>query len=76
MNNGLPQSLNVFAFALSGRKVYAGSVHGVFVTEDQGRSWHQINAGLSEIQVTGLSVSGDLLCGSTARGGVFSSRIP
>ena len=61
---------------MSGRKVYAGSVYGVFVTEDEGQSWKQVNAGLLNTFVTGLAVSGDQLFASTASGGVFVSRIP
>src|SRR5262249_55590492 len=76
VNNALPANLNVFAFAVSGRKVYAGSIYGVFVTEDEGQNWTQINAGLLNTYVTGLAVSGDQLFASTASGGVFVSRIP
>lgn len=75
-NNQLPSTLNVFAFAVSGQKVYAGSIYGVFVTENEGRNWTQINAGLLNTYVTGLAVSGEQLFASTASGGVFVSRIP
>ena len=76
VNNQLPPTLNVYAFAVSGRKVYAGSIYGVFLTEDEGRSWKQVNAGLLDVYVTGLAVSGDQLFAGTFRGGVFSSQIP
>jgi photosystem II stability/assembly factor-like uncharacterized protein len=76
VNNQSPSNLNVFAFAVSGKKVYAASVYGVFVTENEGQSWTQINAGLLNTFVTGLAVSGDRLFASTASGGVFVSRIP
>ncbi len=76
VNNALPANLNVFAFAISVRKVYTGSIYGVFVTEDEGQSWKQVNAGLLNTFVTGLAVSGDKLFASTASGGVFVSPIP
>lgn len=76
VNNQLPPTLNVYAFAVSGRKVYAGSIYGVFLTEDEGRNWKQVNAGLLDVYVTGLAVSGDQLFAGTLRSGVFSSLIP
>jgi photosystem II stability/assembly factor-like uncharacterized protein len=76
INNQKRATLNIYAFAFSGRRVFAGSVYGVFVTEDEGQSWQQINAGLVDIYVTALAVSGDRLIASTARGGIFSSQIP
>jgi len=65
-----------YAFAVSGQRVYAGSLYGVFVTEDAGTSWKQINAGLLNTFVTGLAVSGDRLYASTASAGIFTSHIP
>jgi len=76
VNNQLPPTLDVFAFGVSGRKVYAGSVYGVFVTEDEGQSWKQINAGLVNTFVTGMVVSGQTLFAGTLQGGVFVSRMP
>jgi uncharacterized protein (TIGR03437 family) len=75
VNNNLPATLNVFAFAASGRKVYLGSIYGVFVTEDEGQTWRQSNAGLLETYVSGLIVSGEQLFASTVRGGIFVSQI-
>ncbi|HMX29902.1 MAG TPA: regulator, partial [Blastocatellia bacterium] len=68
--------LNVYAFAVSGRRLYAGTVYGVFFTEDEGRNWKQANAGLLDVYVTGLAVSGNTLFASTVRGGFFTSAIP
>ncbi|HMY73922.1 MAG TPA: Ig-like domain-containing protein, partial [Blastocatellia bacterium] len=75
-NNQLPPVLNVYAFAVSGRRLYAGTVYGVFFTEDEGRNWKQANAGLLDVYVTGLAVSGNTLFASTVRGGFFTSAIP
>lgn len=76
INNQLPPVLNVYAFAVSGQKIYAGTVYGMFVTEDEGQNWKQVNAGLLDVYVTGLAVSGKLLFAGTARGGIFVSSIP
>jgi photosystem II stability/assembly factor-like uncharacterized protein len=76
VNNDLPPTLNVYTFAVSGQKLYAGSIYGVFVTENQGANWKQVNAGLLDVFVTGLAVNGDKLVAGTLRGGVFISQIP
>ena len=76
VNAMLPQSLPVFSFAASGRKLYAATVYGVFVSTDQGASWRQINAGLSDIYITSLAMSGNMLYAGTRIVGVFSSQIP
>jgi len=75
-NEGLPQNLNVYAFLSVPGKIYAGTIYGVFVSENNGQTWTQVNAGLPDIYTTGLTVTGDTIHAGTARGGVFSSRIP
>ncbi|HMY74722.1 MAG TPA: YCF48-related protein, partial [Blastocatellia bacterium] len=66
----------VSSFAASGNKLYAGGVYGVYVSTDQGRSWRQINAGLTKTGVNSLTVIGDKLFAATSNGGVFVSQIP
>lgn len=66
----------VSSFAASGNKLYAGGVYGVYVSTDQGRSWRQINAGLTKTGVNSLTVIGDKLYAATSNGGVFVSQIP
>ena len=68
--------LNVFAFAVSESKIYAGTSYGVFLSEDDGASWRQLNAGLLDIYVTALAVEGKRLIAGTRTGGVFVSQIP
>ncbi|MFN0123822.1 MAG: Ig-like domain-containing protein [Blastocatellia bacterium] len=76
VNTGLPPTLNVYTLAASGRLIFAGSIYGVFVSEDKGGTWKQINAGLLDTYVTALALNGDQLLAGTARGGVFSSQVP
>lgn len=76
VNKDLPPRLPVFSFAVSGTKLYAGTVYGVFVSTDNGENWKQINAGLSNLYVTSLALSGKDLLAGTQGGGVFVSRIP
>ena len=76
VNTDIPQKLNVYGFAVSGTKLYAGSIYGVFLSEDNGEHWKQINAGLLDIYVTSLGVSGKTLIAGTRVGGVFTSQIP
>ena len=72
----LPANLNVYAFSVSGNKLYMGSIYGVFLSEDNGQHWRQLNAGLLDIYVTSLAVTGNQLLAGTRVGGVFISRIP
>lgn len=76
VNTGLPITLNVFSFSVSGTKLYVGSIYGVFLSEDNGGKWTQLNAGLLNIYVTSLTASGKTLIAGTRIGGVFTSQIP
>lgn len=71
----LPSNLVVSAFATNGAKLFIGTVYGVFLSTDNGTSWIQINAGLLDIYVASLVVSGDKLIAGTKAGGVFVSRL-
>jgi len=75
-NNDLPPNLSVSSFAVSGARLYAGTIHGVFVSTDQGGAWRQINAGLASVAVNSLLVRDKKIYAATANGGVFVSEIP
>jgi uncharacterized protein (TIGR03437 family) len=75
VNSGLPDNLPVFALAGAGPRIYAGSVYGVFLSTDQGATWQQVNAGLTDIYVTTLAVSGNFVVAGTRAGGVCVSQI-
>ncbi|MBX3278322.1 MAG: hypothetical protein KF868_10000 [Acidobacteria bacterium] len=74
VNSGLPESLNVYAFAAIGGELFAGSVYGVFATSDSGAQWRQINAGLRDPIVTSFAALGNRLFAGTSSRGVFVSR--
>jgi uncharacterized protein (TIGR03437 family) len=76
VNTGLPSTLPVFALAAAGSRLYAGTVYGVFVSTDNGATWEQINAGLADLYVTSLTISGETLIAGTRNGGIFVSQIP
>ncbi|HMZ22283.1 MAG TPA: BACON domain-containing carbohydrate-binding protein, partial [Blastocatellia bacterium] len=75
VNNRIPANLNVQALATNGALVFAGSVYGVFRTSDDGATWEQINAGLTDTFATALTLSGDDLIAGTIKGGVFLSKL-
>lgn len=76
VNNSPPARLPVFSFAASGTRLYAGTVHGVFVSTDKGESWKQLNAGLLNVYVASLALDGKTLIAGTQGGGVFVSQVP
>jgi hypothetical protein len=61
----------VYAFAVSGTNVFAGTWGGVFLSTDTGASWAAVNTGLTNLHVSALAVSGtNLFAGGS---GVFLS---
>ena len=76
VNQDLPSALSVYSLVASGSKLYAGSIYGVFLSENHGATWKQINAGLADLYVTSMAIQGRLLIAGTRIGGVFVSQIP
>jgi photosystem II stability/assembly factor-like uncharacterized protein len=76
VNNQLPTKNLVTSFVVARGRLYIGTINGVFVTTDNGASWEQINTGMEDIFVTGLTAIGDRLFAAFATGGVFLSEIP
>lgn len=74
VNKDLPLRLPVFALASAGGKLFAGTIYGVFVSKDDGNGWEQVNAGLQDVSVASLAVSGNILIAGTRTGGVFISQ--
>jgi ligand-binding sensor domain-containing protein len=72
VNNGLPATPTVFALAVNGINLFAGSDYGVFLSTDNGTSWAEINSGFYSTKpwVFSFAVSGDNLFAST-EGGVY-----
>ncbi len=71
VNNGLTNT-NVFAFAVSGTNLFAGTLGGgVFLSTNNGTSWTAVNTGLTNTYVRAFAVSGTNLFAGTG-GGVWS----
>ncbi len=73
VNTGLT-STDVYALALSGTNLFAGTASGgVFVSTNNGTRWTQVNTGLTNTNVSSLAVNGSNLFAGTRGGGVFLS---
>jgi hypothetical protein len=58
-STGLEANANVYALAIIGSSLFAGTDDGVFISSDKGTSWHAINNGLQPVSpVAALAVSG------------------
>jgi len=72
VDSGLPVSTAVYALAVSGGTMFAGTHDGVFLSANNGTSWTPVNSGLTNILVNCLAVSGGNIFAGTY-GGVFRS---
>ncbi|MBK7259909.1 MAG: T9SS type A sorting domain-containing protein [Ignavibacteriae bacterium] len=65
----------VISLAANGSSMYAGTEGaGVFLSTDDGATWVNRSAGLTDSNVTALHVDGQTLFAGTSHGGVFFSR--
>lgn len=72
VNNGLTDRY-VHALAGSGNNLFAGTLHGAFISTNNGQSWLTINNGLPDSPVYSLVVSGTNLFAGTFGSGVYLS---
>ena len=74
VNSGLTNT-DVYALAVSGTDLFAGTNGGVFLSTDNGTSWNAANTGLTDNYVRALAIRGTILFAGTAGfgGGVFLS---
>lgn len=63
----------VYALVTNATVLFAGTDQGVFQSTDDGVSWNQANAGLTNIFVRSMMVDGSEMFSGTAGGGVFRS---
>jgi hypothetical protein len=63
----------VFALAVSGTNLFAGTWGGVFLSTNNGTRWTAVNSGMSSTNVSSLAVSGTNLFAGTYDAGVFLS---
>ncbi|WZP00107.1 hypothetical protein EP7_001724 [Isosphaeraceae bacterium EP7] len=62
----------VLCLTIAGRRIYAGTRKaGVFVTEDEGRSWRRVAHGLTDPHIRSLASRGSVVYAGTDSGGVF-----
>ena len=72
VNSGLTNA-RIFALAVDGTNVFAGTEEGVFLSADNGQNWTPVNTGLTTLYVTSLAVHESHLFAGTLNGGVFRS---
>jgi Secretion system C-terminal sorting domain len=73
INNGLGSS-EVWAFAISGINIFAGTSLGVYRSTNNGTNWSQVNNGLTDTIIYSLAVSEDTIFAGTW-GGTFSNTV-
>jgi len=70
-SNGIPSSV-VGSFATQGSKLFAGTINGVFLSNDSGATWAPVNFGLTDTVISELAAgSSDLFVG--CQDGIFCS---
>ncbi len=70
-DSGLGDHLTVRTFAVVGTKIFAATPSGVFLSTDSGLSWNSVNAGLTQLDVQSLYLSGNDLIAGTFLAGVW-----
>ena len=69
-----PYGGRVLSFAASGTNLFAATApSGVFLSTNNGKSWSQVNSGLTNTLVLSLAVNGTNLFAGTDFGGIFLS---
>ena len=63
----------IYSFAKIGANIFAGTSVGVFITNNNGSTWTQVNTGMLNIDVKSLYVNGTSLYAGTTTGGAFLS---
>jgi hypothetical protein len=63
----------VYALAVSGTNLFAGTERGVFRSTNGGINWTAVNNGLTKSEVLALAVQGSNLFAGTKEGGMFLS---
>ena len=62
---------SIQSLAVSGGALFAGTVHGVFLSTDNGASWTAVNSGLTDTSILSMAVGGGNVFAGTDSGGVF-----
>ena len=73
VNTGLTDAA-VYALAVSGTNLFAGTYGGVFLSTNNGTSWTEVSTGLTNAAVHALAVSGTNLFAGTSHGVFLSTN--
>ncbi|HLF36188.1 MAG TPA: YCF48-related protein [Cyclobacteriaceae bacterium] len=65
----------VYSVASNGKSLYAGTLKGLFRSDDHGKSWNDINDDSTRVQIKTLAVTGDTLFASNEPYGENTVRI-
>ncbi len=68
-----PYGGNIHCFAVSGTNLFAGTSRGIFLSTNNGTSWTEANAGLTNTYINCFAVSGTNIFAGSSGGGVFIS---
>lgn len=68
---GGPYGVNINSLALSGANLFVGTDVGVFLSTDNGASWTDVNAGLTNYYIKSFAISNTNLFAGTYWGGVW-----
>lgn len=71
-NTGLTNP-SIWALAMSGTTIYAGTDGGVFRSDDRGKTWTPFNRGRTRTDVGALTISGATIYAGTDEAGIFRS---
>jgi photosystem II stability/assembly factor-like uncharacterized protein len=68
------ETKGVPTLAVKGGKIFAGVLSsGVYLSNDSGANWSQVNTGLSDLDVIALGANNSMLLAATDTGGLFIS---
>ncbi|HZV13572.1 MAG TPA: T9SS type A sorting domain-containing protein, partial [Candidatus Kapabacteria bacterium] len=73
LQSGALQGKHITAFAASGTNIFAAAFGGIFRTTNAGAQWMETDSGITNLNVTSLTVSGTNIYAGTIGGGVFHS---
>ncbi len=69
------QNVQAILADLAASRLFAGTLEGVFESDDDGAHWQAINAGLTNLDVRALAIApGGILLAGTGGSGVFAYR--
>lgn len=75
-NNGIVDSLRVYALAIGGGKIFAGTANnGVYTSTDSGTTWTAASTGLGNAPVINLLTDANKVYAALADGTVYSSPL-